>query len=51
MQKLWIQGFDNFQNIYGISITELEKEWTTFISTIEPPKEIDCNLLMDEGCG
>lgn len=51
MKQLWSKGFNSFEAIYGKTLLQFEKEWTEFISTVAPPKNIDWEMLMKEGCG
>ena len=51
MKQLWRSGFGHFHQIYGLTLQEFEKEWIHFISTISPPKDMDWNNLIDNGCG
>jgi len=50
MKLLWTDGFENFNTIYGFSVSQLEADWHTFIQTIPLPKDFDINKLK-EGCG
>ncbi len=50
MKLLWTGGFEKFNEIYGFSIVQLEKDWLNFINTIPVPKDFDINKLK-EGCG
>lgn len=50
MKQLWIKGFASFESIYGISLEQLEKEWTDFIGTIQVPVNIDWEDISTNGC-
>jgi hypothetical protein len=50
IKQLWIEGFENFDSIYGISMKQLETDWLDFMETIPIPEEFDINKLKD-GCG
>ena len=50
MKLLWVQGFENFNAIYGFPIQQLEKDWLKFIKTIPIPADFDIRKL-DQGCG
>lgn len=50
MKLLWVGGFENFKEIYGFTIEQLETDWLNFIKTIPVPKDFDINKLKD-GCG
>lgn len=50
IKQLWIDGFEDFQTIYCISIKQFEKEWLEFIKSIPIPNNFDINKL-NEGCG
>ncbi len=50
MKRLWVEGFENFNAIYGFSTKQLEKDWLNLIKTIPIPKDFDINKL-NEGCG
>lgn len=50
MKLLWVDGFENFNSIYGFSILQLEIDWLNFIKTVPIPKDFDINKLK-EGCG
>ncbi len=50
MKLLWSEGFEKFDEIYGLSIGQLESDWLKFIQTIPIPKDFDISKLK-EGCG
>lgn len=50
MKKLWVEGFGNFESIYGFSTGRLEQEWTDYMKTIPVPENFDFDRLRD-GCG
>lgn len=50
MKLLWLNGFENFESIYGFSVRQLETEWLNFIKTVPIPKDFDIDKLK-EGCG
>ncbi len=51
MKRLWVENFDRFEAIYGLSIAAFEQEWLAFIRTLSPPEGIDWEMLLREGCG
>lgn len=51
MKQLWVQGFEQFESIYGISLEQFEKEWLAFVKKTVVPPGIDWDRLTDEGCG
>lgn len=50
IKKLWVNGFENFQTIYGFSVQQLETDWLNFIKTVVIPEDFDADKLKD-GCG
>jgi hypothetical protein len=50
MKMLWIRGFEDFQDIYGFPVEQLEREWIDFLKTVPIPDDFDINRLK-EGCG
>jgi len=50
MKLLWIQGFENFETIYGFSTKQLELDWLNFLNTIPVSSDFDIDKLKD-GCG
>lgn len=50
-RRLWVGGFEQFGAIYGMPITQLEKEWLDFIRTVPAPAPLDWDYLMKNGCG
>ncbi len=51
MKQLWLAGFTQFEEIYGMSQKDFEKEWLNYILTIPSPPDMDLDLLMEHGCG
>jgi hypothetical protein len=51
LKQLRLKGFDQFENIYGFSVIQLENEWRSMISTVPVPTEIDWAKLLKQGCG
>lgn len=51
MKQLWTGGFQQFENIYGFTIDDLEREWIKTIKEVPIPEGIDEDLLMTQGCG
>jgi len=51
MKQLWIKGFDSFETIYGMPLSQFEKEWRDFISTVQPPKNMNWEMITKIGCG
>jgi hypothetical protein len=51
MKKLWTDGFEKFEEIYGFSIDEFEAKWIDAIKEVPIPQDIDEELLMTQGCG
>lgn len=50
MKKLWVEGFENFESIYGFSTGRLEQDWIEYVRTIPVPENFDFDRLKD-GCG
>ena len=50
MKQLWVKGFDAFESIYEIPLSQFEKEWTDYILTIPTPKNVDWENLSRNGC-
>lgn len=51
MKLLWVNGFEKFETVYGLSITDFEKEWSAYLNTISTPENIDLDYLLKNGCG
>jgi hypothetical protein len=51
LKLLWTKGFDGFQDIYGFSTEQLEKDWLDAIKKVPVPKNINVDMLMANGCG
>jgi len=50
MKQLWVKGFTDFESIYGMPLSQFEKEWTDYMSTIQTPKNMDWEKLSKNGC-
>lgn len=50
MKELWQKGFSQFENIYGFTVTELQKKIEKELGKIEYT-EVDWDELMNKGCG
>ena len=51
MRKLWVEGFEQFETIYGLKLEDLEIEWLNFVKSIPVPVEIDQKNILQNGCG
>lgn len=51
MKLLWMEGFDKFEAIYGISLEQFERQWLDYIRSIAPPENIDWENILNNGCG
>jgi hypothetical protein len=51
LKQLRLNGFDQFEMIYGFSVFKLEKDWNSMISEVPVPQEIDWAKFLKEGCG
>ena len=51
MKKLWNDGFDSFESIYGITIEELDNQFRTNLTSISIPDDFDEDLILQTGCG
>jgi hypothetical protein len=51
VRRLWLSGFDNFENIFGIKLEQFEQNWLSYVSGIELIIDIKWERLMKEGCG
>ncbi|MBT8387743.1 MAG: hypothetical protein KJO12_10065 [Ignavibacteria bacterium] len=50
MEELWKDGFSEFENIYGFSITQLDKFIENELNQIDL-ENVNWDELMDKGCG
>ena len=49
--ELWIKGFDAIQEIYGVTLSELESAITNQYSNEKAPQNVDWKKILANGCG
>jgi len=50
MERLWRDGFDSFENVYGMGIGNFEEEWLAYIKTVDTPDEVIASQILAQGC-